>query len=293
MSFVHWASDRSAPYHVRSSERGSVLEWVLGLVLLRTSIIAAGALVAACTPSTEGGSTSGAAGGAPGDGGAGASSDSGSGSSGTSSGGQPVTFGSDVSQAPSSTYRCSDGYPIQINPSFPQPFDASGAQSCTLLTFLPPQGPSPGSGTAVSANIRVGDITGPMRFVRMRILFQNGVGPKCCSLEQYGETFTPQASAATNIALGFSMLEESIPPPSDLTTIAANDLIALEVLSPNVPIPGFWPSNGGAVANIANYLWLPSLSSANTPAPSHVLLNYQGSFSGFVPLFNFVFVPNR
>lgn len=206
--------------------------------------------------------------------------------------GNTLVLGDDLSNAPTSEYRCSDGYPIQINPSFPQPFNAAGAGSCTLITFLPPSGTSPGSGTAVSATIKVGATTGQMRFVKMRILFQNGVGPKCCSLEQYGDTFTPKANGTTTVPLGFAMVEDHVPPANDLTTIAANDLVALEVLSPSVPIPGYWPNNGGTVTNIANYLWLPALSSVQTPAPSNELLNYSGSFSGFVPLFNIAYAPS-
>ena len=74
-------------------------------------------------------------------------------------------------------------------------------------------------------------------------------------------------------------------------TIARSDVIALEVLAPNVPIPGFWPSNGAQVPDIANYVWLPSLSAQQTAAPSNFLLNYTASYSGFVPLFSIAYVP--
>lgn len=153
--------------------------------------------------------------------------------------------------------------------------------------------PAVGSGTAVSADIKVGATTGPMRFVRMRLLYQNGVGPKCCSLEQYGDTFTPQANTTTTIPLNFKMTEESAPPPTDTTTIIANDVVALEVLDAATPIPGHWPSNGAQVPDIANYLYLPALSSQNTPAPSNVLVNYSGGFSGFVPLFTISYVSDQ
>ncbi|MBX3221566.1 MAG: hypothetical protein KF795_13680 [Labilithrix sp.] len=242
-------------------------------------------------PDPEGGSA--AEGAANGDGGGGGNGGGNGDGGGNGSGnGTTVTLGPDLTNEPTSAWRCSDGFPIQTNPSFPQPFTGEGAGSCTLLTFLPPAATSPGSGTAVSANVRVGAVTGPMRFVRMRILFQNGVGPKCCSLEEYGETFTPTANGTTTIPLGFTMVEDHVPPPTDLTTIAVNDLVALEVLSPTVPVPGYWPANGGAVTNIANYLWLPALSAVSTPAPSNQLLQYQGSFSGFVPLFSIAYAPN-
>lgn len=130
-----------------------------------------------------------------------------------------------------------------------------------------------------------------MRFVRMRALYQHGTGVKCCSLEQYGETFTPGANAVTRVLLGFPMTEEPLPPPEDRATIIANDLVALEVLSPDVPIPGSWPNNGGADATVANYIFFPALSSAQVPAPSNQLLSYQGSFSGLVPSFQIEYVP--
>lgn len=247
---------------------------------------------AGCTNSATGSGTGTGASssGTPGGGSSGAGGSSGSSSSSGSSG-TPVTLGSDLSNEPTSAYRCSDGYPIQTNPSFPQPFYAAGASSCTLLTFQAMTTPSPGSGMAVSAKIRVGAVTGPMRFLKMRILFKNGVGPQCCSLEQYGDTFTPKANDMTTVPLGFDMVEDHVPAANDLDTIAKNDIIALEVLSPTVPIPGYWPANGGAVTGIANYVWLPSLTAAKTQAPSNVLLNYSGSFSGFVPLFSIAYVP--
>jgi hypothetical protein len=97
--------------------------------------------------------------------------------------------------------------------------------------------------------------------------------------------FTPTANSVTTVPLNFPMTEEGAPPENDTTTIIANDLVALEVLSGDVPLPGFWTKNGGADTTIANYLWLPALSASNTQAPSTELLNYTGSFSGFVPLF--------
>jgi len=190
------------------------------------------------------------------------------------------------------TFGCIDGYPLQSNPQFPQPFFGAGQQSCLVLTFLASNtGASFTRATATSASIRVGASTGPMRFVRMRILFSHRSQQQCCSVEQYGDVFTPTANAVTQVPLGFDMIFESVPPKEQLDTVVANDLIALEVLAPNVPIPGVWPSNGGAVQGTASYMWLPALSAQNVPAPSQQLLNYQGSYSGFVPAFNVTFQP--
>lgn len=194
------------------------------------------------------------------------------------------------------TFGCGAGYPIQTNASFPQPFYAQGAPSCTVLTFLSPDlaPAASGDGVAVSANVRVGATTGPMRFVKMRILYQAGRVPpqECCSVEQYGDVFTPTANTTTTVPLGFLLKEDHIPADNDINTIAVNDLIALEVLDAATPIPGYWPSNGGAILGTSTYVYYPALSAQNVPAPSPALVNYTGSYSGFVPAFTVSFVPN-
>lgn len=206
-------------------------------------------------------------------------------------GGTPAQFGPNLTAAPTNTVTCQDGYPIQINPSFPQPFYFQGQPSCLLLTFF--GGEQAGvPGTVVSANIRVGNVTGPMRFVRMRILFQNnnvGYDRACCSVEQFGAVFTPAANAVTSVPLNFSMARDPTPPPNDVTTLAAADLVGLEVLAPNVPLPGSWTRNGGGQTDLPNYAYYPALS-ARVSAPSSNLRS-EGSFSGFLPSFNITFVP--
>ena len=68
-------------------------------------------------------STSGAGGGNPGGGNPGG-------------GAAPVLLGPQLT-APGNTFTCQDGYPIQTNATFPQPFYLTGAQSCLLLAFFP------------------------------------------------------------------------------------------------------------------------------------------------------------
>jgi hypothetical protein len=241
----------------------------------------------ACTTTTDGTGTSGASG--TGSGGGSGSSGGGGGSGGGGSG-NTFTVGPDLTaNAPTNPLRCADGYPIQINPEFPQPLHEQGAQSCLILTFLPPASRTiTGSGTAVSATIRVGATTGPMRFVRMRILqAASPARPQCCSLEQYGDVFTPTANDVTTVQLGFPMTFD--PGPDDEEEVQANDLIALEVLAPDVPLPGFWPRNGAMDSTIANYLWLPAPSEQGVAAPSNRLLNYSAGYGGFVPTFTWTF----
>jgi hypothetical protein len=133
-----------------------------------------------------------------------------------------------------------------------------------------------------------------MRFVRMRILYQAGRVPpqECCSVEQYGAVFTPTANTTTTVPLGFAMQEDHVPADNDTTTIAVNDTLALEVLEPDVPIPGYWPANGGPVQGTASYIYFPALSDQSVTAPSAALVNSSGSYSGFVPSFTISYVPS-
>ena len=201
------------------------------------------------------------------------------------------TVGPTLNFSPLSNVTCADGLVVQINPSFPQPFAFPGAQTCTILTISAgaaanqPTMQPPGPGTVTTATIRVGAVTGPMRFLRMRISFQNGFGAFCCSLEQVGQTFTPQANADTTVTLNFPIGFTPKPPPQDTTTIAFNDQIALQVLAPNVPIPGIWRQNGGQEPFLVTELWQEVL-----PAPGQNQRSV-GNYSGFMPSYSFQFVP--
>ncbi len=198
--------------------------------------------------------------------------------------GAPVTIGPAAALlVPNSPVTCADGFPIQINPSFPQPFTGSGATSCTLVTYSNVQPTA--AGKIVSATIGVGAVTGPMRFVRLRVLAEQSTGTACCSGEEFSETFTPAANGLSTIPLDLVMERGT-----DVATgIIYNDWIGLEVLAPNVPIPGVWTANGGADITLPDYLWLPALS-ARSAAPTQNLRS-EGSYSGFVPTFNVSFAP--
>ncbi|MEP7324590.1 MAG: hypothetical protein ABI836_01465, partial [Gemmatimonadota bacterium] len=197
-------------------------------------------------------------------------------------GGNVVQVGDNLNFVPTNGVTCQDGYPVQINASFPQPFTAQGAPSCMLITFFKGASPLAG-GTVVSANIRIGPVTGPMRFVKARILYQSVTGQACCSVQQYGPIFTPTANAITTVNLNFQMTEDHVPAPTD-PRIVANDLIGLEVLAPDVPIPGVWTNNGGSDLGLPNYLYLPAMTTRGLNAPTQNLRS-DGSFSGFLPSF--------
>lgn len=189
----------------------------------------------------------------------------------------------DAELVPDNTGTCADGFPVQVNPTFPQPFIGGGSSSCTLLTYSNVQ-PTTG-GVVVSANLGIGPVTGQMRFVRMRILEQPGTGTACCSAEEYGEVFVPEANAVTTVPLNMTFEADT-----DVETgIRYADWIAIEVLEPDVPIPGNWTENGGPDLLLPDYLWLPALST-RAPAPTQNLRS-EGSYSGFVPSFNILFAP--
>ncbi|MEO8294387.1 MAG: hypothetical protein ABI613_02650 [Gemmatimonadota bacterium] len=210
----------------------------------------------------------------------------GGGDGGNGGNGQVVQVGNNLDFAPTSNVTCADGFPVQINATFPQPFTSQGAPSCLLISFFNGSGVS-SPGTVVSANIRIGPVTGPMRFVKARILYQSATGQACCSVQQYGPIFTPQANAITTVDLNFQMTEDHVPAPAD-PTIVANDLVALEVLAPDVPIPGVWTNNGGGDLTLPDYLYLPAMTTRGLNAPTQNLRS-DGSYSGFLPSYNLNF----
>ena len=205
------------------------------------------------------------------------------GGAGGGGGGQVIQVGDNLNFDPTNGLTCQDGFPVQINPTFPQPFTGQGAGSCLLITFFG-GAVSNREGTVVSANIRIGPVTGPMRFVRARILYQSATGQACCSVQEYGPVFTPQANSITTVPLGFRMTEDHVPAPTD-PTIVANDLVALEILAPDVPIPGVWTNNGGSDLGLPNYIYLPSMTQRGLNAPTQNLRS-EGSYSGFLPSYN-------
>lgn len=197
--------------------------------------------------------------------------------------GTPMTVGPAESLlVPNNPYACNDGFPVQINASFPQPFTGQGAGSCTIVTYSNVQPTA--AGKIVSARLGVGPTTGPMRFVVLRILAEQSAGNACCSAERFSEPFTPGANGISTIPLDLT-IERGV---DEETGIIFNDWIGIEVLAPNVPLPGVWTNNGGADITLPDYLWLPALSARGMPTPTQNLRS-EGSYSGFVPTFNISF----
>lgn len=257
------------------------------MAFLATALVAF-ALPLGCSSSGNGGTVP-----TDGDGG-GATPGGGDGGVGGANLGPATTQGpSDAQLTPNNPFTCADGFPVQANPTFPQPFIGQGAQSCTLLVYNEVQPRA--AGVIVSANLGIGPRTGPMRFVRMRILADTSAGTACCSAEQFGDVFTPRANAVTTIPLNFLMERGTDitgqTEAGTATGLIFNDWIGLEVLAPDVPLPGIWTRNGGSDIALPAYLWLPALSSRST-APT-LNLRSEGSFSAFQPTFNVSFAPVR
>jgi hypothetical protein len=223
----------------------------------------------------------------------------GGGSGGGGGGATPQVIGLDSGVAPNNGVRCVDGPPLQDGVSqFPNlafPFQGAGA-SCTLLTFSAQDPGIAQPGTVTTASIRIGATTGRMRFVRLRNLYQNERGSNgirvCCSIQEYGAVFTPTPNSVTTVTLNFRMTFEPPPPAIDFTTVIGQDHIGLEVLDTNTPIPGVWSRNGLPDTGVnATFIWLPSISNQGFPAGALQPPNWSTSFSGFLPTFNYTFVP--
>ena len=220
----------------------------------------------------------------------------GGGGGGANNGGaQPVQIGQNLDGQPANnTIRCVDGVPAQT-PAYQGFFfipPANVSTSCTLITFFD-GAQVPSTGIVVSANIKVGPVTGPMRFVRARVLFQRALPQditSCCSVMEVGPTFTPAANSITTVPLNFAMTHEPIPATLDARP-AAQDLVAIEVLAPNVPIPGTWanPPFGGNFVQ-ANFIYWPAFT-LNPNNTGQNKLSDRG-FSGFMPSYNLNFVPS-
>jgi hypothetical protein len=214
----------------------------------------------------------------------------GGGDGGGGGGNSAQTIGPALNFSPTSNITCADGLIVQLNPSFPQPTAFQGATSCAVVTISAgaaanqPLMQFGGRGRVSAATIRVGPVTGPMRFVRFRISHQNGFGTFCCSVEQVGAVFTPAPNSDTTVALDFRMDSVRRAPPTDTTTISFDDWVGLQVLAPNVPIPGIWRRNGGTEEFLNTELWQA------LPAPGQNQRGV-GSYSGFMPAFNFQFTP--
>jgi hypothetical protein len=176
-----------------------------------------------------------------------------------------TTFGADLAALPANSNpaaSCAAGPPGL----FSQP-----AASC-MWSFIglgagAPSLQAPASGTVTQVRVKVGAITGRMRVDVVRFLFRQtgdvahpvSAGP---FLEAYGPEFTPAANAVTAVPVNLPTTEDSTPDPTDLTTIASYDALALEVEDANVPIPLY-----AAPASLSYYSY-PGPTQAGVPAPS-------------------------
>jgi hypothetical protein len=139
--------------------------------------------------------------------------------------------------------------------------------------FFPVQ--SYGRFTVTQVRVSVGPVTGSMAAVVMRALYENTSTPgrptyACCTLAATSQPFMPQANAVTAVSVQLQMQDDPAPPPNDTSTIAVNDILALAVLEPGVPVPMYDLADSGT----ADFLW-------NTATPSTQTPSYYSDTSGF------------
>jgi hypothetical protein len=198
-----------------------------------------------------------------------------------------VTFGADLNQpanAPAIT--CAAGVLNQFLGAF---WPGTGRSSClwssvaigSTQALTPPTG-----GTITTVRVRAGATTGRMQVDVVRFLTHNTATPghpevACCFLEKYGPVFTPQANAITTVPTNLPVQEDPFPGPEDLTTIAANDQLALAVLEPNVPVPVFATQNGQADLSVLSYAWYPAPTPPEVPEPGFNPIGGFADLSGF------------
>jgi hypothetical protein len=210
----------------------------------------------------------------------------GGGGDGGGGGGTVVQLGPDLGNVPPSNTRDCISGDLAVGL-------VSGFQSCMLVTFPYTGAASSTPGTAVSANIFVGRVTGPMRFVRVRVLEGVGAGPFCCGVEQYGVVFTPTPNSITTVPLGFPLG----PTVTDVTTgNRFQDLVGLEILSPTVPVPGNFvgPPDGVGTPIHGNSEFFPAMSQRGqgVSVPTQNVRAEATAFFNFRPSYNLNFRPN-
>lgn len=192
-----------------------------------------------------------------------------------------VTFGADLGQVPANNTpgtACKDGtwwnalllgLPLlgNIVPAEAQgscQFSSGGINASGFFGLA-----APATGTVTAARVKVGNITGPMRINVIRTLFQqtgNAANPNVTTpfMQAYGPTFTPQANAITTVPLNLPVRAQATPDVNDTGSVAGTDWLALEVLSPDVPVP-LALSSGAAAFFFAAF---PGPTAGNVPAPS-------------------------
>lgn len=169
-----------------------------------------------------------------------------------------VTFGAALEQIPANNNPAEVCGNVPIG-SLPVPGLPVGSQSCQFSYSgfgTPDTLATPITGILNSAQVKVGNVTGPMRVNVMRMLFKQTafVGRPQVSgpfHQAFGPTFTPAPNQITTVPVNLPVLADPTPAELDFETIAALDLIALEVLAPNVPIPVF--RHPGLVSSFSIY----------------------------------------
>lgn len=212
---------------------------------------------------------------------------------GQSAGADVVTFGSNLQMpANAAPLVCEKGVLNQYLGQFLiGPSGGSCMWSSVVIGSPAESLTAPTSGTVTAVRVRTGASTGPMQVNIVRFLFRQTGNPgapelACCFVEEYGPVFTPAANTITTVPTNLPVKVELTPPPSDITTIAATDQLALSSLDPSVQVPLFATKNGENDLSVLSYAWYPAPTVSGVPAPSPNPIPGFADLSGFKVLMN-------
>ncbi len=126
---------------------------------------------------------------------------------------------------------------------------------------------SAGRFTITQVRVAVGPVTGAMAAVVMRGLYRNTTDPghpdyACCTFVTESQPFTPNANAITAVNVQLPLEDDATPQPGDTTTIAVNDMLALAVLQPGVPVPMYNLDD----LDTASFVWNTATPSSQVPS---------------------------
>jgi hypothetical protein len=163
------------------------------------------------------------------------------------------TIGANLNRAANNPAGC-EFLPTTTFDGFRQYF-FSGTQSCTYVGTGNLGGQETagaiGPGVLTAVRIKAASPTGPMRVTILRAT-RSGVGFACCFFAAESATFTPAANATTQVNLRLPMRSDLDPNFGETV-----DYMALTVLAPGVPVPGFDGGIPGDVTRSSSLAFFP------------------------------------
>jgi hypothetical protein len=193
-----------------------------------------------------------------------------------------VTFGANLARTPNSAFDCT----VLVSPNaFGLPIGLpSGQRTCTWFstgrsyrsaregTAVPV-----GRGTINRARVRVGPVTGPMRFVVLEVL-RNRADTICCKQVAATPVFVPRRNAVTTLRTNFPVRNSGI---IDIRTgYAYYNVLALSVLAPNVPVPLNNTGIYGALSGPVSVAMYPALRNREERAGGAGVIGFMTLING-------------